>query len=196
MNLDYEFEEVEREDYIEIKHGHDCGACFWIMPVKYNPKAKPHAVLKEFAQWKQFRKHEISIDEIHVGSYLSYFLLKYFNPHSFANETRYLEPDDEGTFVWFLEHNFFEYSEIEKIIADIKILIQIIYEAVSRKDCIEKINKQYPPIENASNIAKEICDALFYSVNAAVDFYNRFCDAMENMMKNCAECNVITFIAP
>lgn len=186
------------EDYIKIEKGNKSGGYFIIGPDKYGPKSQSNT--DDYDDWEKYKDYVISIDELDITDYLLYFLLKHFNVDLEANQTRELATYEKNTFVYYLERNYFSYSEVEQIINDIKILLKIIDSASSKKDLIAKTKKQFPPLERFGyrlcDVSKDITNDFNHSVNAIADFYRRFIDEMTNIMKNCPECNVITFVGP
>ena len=147
----------------------------------------------------------ISIEEDDVDQYLTPFLYKYFDEELKANKKR----SDARGFDWYLTHNFFTFSSMENIIADIKDTIdalskgreneytaelrkkrgfatyQLLYAKDMTKEQVDEYNKNRPTEDDTE-------------LELIIDFYNRFIYRMEYMLKIGAEngYNLISFMGP
>ena len=148
---------------------------------------------------------EISIEEDDIDQYLTPFLYKYFDDKLEANKNR----SDANGFEWYLTHNFFTFSSITNILADIKDTIdalstgreneftsklkekrgyatyQLLYAKNLTKEQIEEYNANRPKEDDTE-------------IELIIDFYNRFIYRMEYMLKVGKEngYDLISFMGP
>ena len=172
------------DDTVKITTGRDGGGTFWIMGLRDKEKVCQIPNLDCFG---------ISIDDYYVSEYLSEFLYKYFD-ESIQEREEYEEPD----FDWY-GVNLYSCDSMRKMINEIKETINLLqtnYDAPS----LDKIKSNWNYISFLdTRIDKleehEINEQRKKLVPVAIDFYERFCRQIENMMK-IPGVNIISFAGP
>lgn len=192
---------------IGIVDGHDSSSYFWIQPVRIIDFSDTNGI----DNVAEMKSAEISIEEDDVAQYLTPFLDKYFDDELEANKKRKDNCDSSLVkgFEWYLTHNFYTYSSIEKMIKDIKDTVDALstgrkneftdklkekrgfatYELVYSKDLSKEQIKEY----NENRPKEDNTEA-----ELIIDFYRRFIYRMEYMMKVGEEkgYNLISFMGP
>ena len=163
------------------------------MPVK--------AISKE-QEWEakveEYRPEQISIEEDDVGSMLYYFLDQIYDSslQEPFRDTRLNGLD----FEWNLEYNVFTYDSIRKMIETIQeytYLLQTDYDNPKLdelKACFHpsQFDSEYYYYQERPDEEATIRKNIY----VAIEFYKRFCDRMEIMMKNAPQFNLISFMGP
>lgn len=178
---------------IVIVEGHDSSSYFWIMPVKSISKEQEWEVKVE-----EYRPEQISIEEDDVGSMLYYFLDQIYDSslQEPFRDTRLNGLD----FEWNLEYNVFTYDSIRKMIETIReytYLLQTDYDNPKLdelKACFHpsQFDSEYYYYQERPDEEATIRKNIY----VAIEFYERFCDRMEIMMKNAPQFNLISFMGP
>lgn len=191
---------------LEITEGHDGGACFWIYPVvvhkKYNIGSEDVEKLPE----------EISLDEDHFVHFLEYFFLKYFDAELPFNKWRieYRIDGEEYAYVegfeWYLEHNFYTYDSIGKMLDEIEKtanLLESDYDNEYLKPIVEKLVERYSinymveyDSEDYHVNKNDQPQAIKKNIHVVVDFYRRFVERINKMMEHNRGTNVICIMGP
>lgn len=164
------------EEQIRITRGHDSDGCFWIMPVKAAQSGE-----KRRSGIKRLSREEISIDEFDIYSYLSVFLIKYFDEQVSAP---FRDELCEPGFQWNLEYNVYSYIVVKKILAEIRQTSRLL-----------STNMDDPLLDQVKGRLRE-GDLSEDGINRIVDFYDRFCHYMESMMTAAPEYELISFMGP
>ncbi len=164
------------KNQVEIIEGHDYSSYFWIMPVRQD------ATL--CSKVEEHTEEEISIEEDNVYEYLYYFLGKYFdNSFPYICRDSYCKDGFEGN----LEHNIYTYTDVKKMLAEIKGVARMLQEDFDNP-MLDGVKKRMR-FDRKNITTKE-------SVSMAIDFYDRFCRRMEAMMKNAPQYELISFMGP
>jgi len=150
---------------IEITNGIDCGGVFLI-----NATSKNDVI--EFTDLDCFC---ISIDDVDVETYLAHFLYKYYDPEI----QRELDWEDPG-FDWH-DNNLYSFDDMKRILADIREVIKLLREDYDNP--VLKPVKAYWVVSNRDISEEETNNLRRQKVLEAVDFYERFCNRIEKMMK-------------
>lgn len=178
---------------IPIVEGHDCSSYFWIMPVKAISKQEEWN-----ARVEEYRPEEISIEECDVDGMLYYFLDQVYDPslQEPFRDMRLYGLD----FEWNLEYNVFTYESIRKMLSLIREYTQLLqtdYDSPkldALKECF------YPgPFDSEYYYYRERPsreEVIRKNVFVAIDFYERFCNRMERMMKYAPQFDLISFMGP
>ncbi|MBE6582179.1 MAG: hypothetical protein E7648_02815 [Ruminococcaceae bacterium] len=183
------YERVKRStithEYVEIVNGRDGGGTFWIVCANTNEKNK--------ARVPSLDCFGISIYDGDVSQFLSEFLYRYFDPSVQKRE----EYDEEG-FDWF-GINLYTFDSIRRMISDIKRvqeMIQYDYDN-SALDSIKSHWSVYRYTDKTKNdlTAEEINELRKRVVPVAVDFYERLCKRLEQMLDIPGN-NVMSFAGP
>ncbi|MBO4954013.1 MAG: hypothetical protein J6D04_02565 [Clostridia bacterium] len=176
---------------IVIVEGHDGGSCFWISPIRAVGKGRKIQIEKCGAE-------EISIEEDDVGSMLYYFLEQIYDSDL---QKPFRNPSDCGLdFEWNLEHNVFTYKSIQTMIENIREhtrLLQTDYD----NPILDELKEGFYPWQFDSGClyckgTPQGEEVIRKNVHVAVEFYERFCDRMESMMKHAHRYNLISFMGP
>ena len=186
---------------IGIVDGHNSSSYFWIMPVRvieYEDTADLDSVA-------EMRSVEISIEEDDVAQYLTPFLYQHFDEELQENKNR----KNVSGFEWYLEHNFFTFDSMERILKDIEDTVDALTSGreteYTKKLKIKRGTATYQLLY-AKNLNEE--EIVAYNANRpteddteaalVVDFYQRFLYRMEYMMKVGKEkgYNLISFMGP
>lgn len=180
---------------VEIVAGHDSSSYFWIMPVKHSTPTEenPEGVFEH-------RYEEISIEEDDVGTYLYYYLKKYFDVGYEYGKAR-----DEGCkgFEWYLTYNFYSYETMNKMLQEIEEKALLLANDFENKK-LEPLTKHFHYSDFLpSNIRwsrnyteEEQKEIIKNNIGIAVNFYKRFVRTMRSMMENSPEYNIISFMGP
>lgn len=181
---------------IPIVEGHDSGGYFWIMPVKHTEETKGY-----LNGVKEFRKEEISIDELDIGEFLYYFLIRYFD-----EEYPYKDIRGDGvgnSFEWNLEYNIYTYETVNRMLADIEHCSKLLKTDYDNPE-LDELKKRfsYYTFDTDENkykkkfSARKEKETIRNNINLAVDFYDRFILRMKSMMKYAPDYNLISFMGP
>lgn len=186
---------------IGIVDGHDSSSYFWIMPVRIIDYEDTGA-LDSVAE---MRSAEISIEEDDVAQYLTPFLYEYFDEELEANKQR----KDVSGFEWYLEHNYFTFEQMERVLKDIADTVDALASGketeYTKKLKIKRGTATYQLVY-AKNLNEE--EVAAYNANRptednteadlVIDFYQRFLYRMEYMLKVGKEkgYNLISFMGP
>ena len=140
-NKDYSiYVDSRKQNIVEVVDGHDCGGSFWIKPCNVNlidTKGKSD-------YWNNVTesKDELSIDELDFGDFLAYFFIKNFDTNLDANLLRYTSTEEKVKgFGWYLDHNFYTYEQIDKILAEM-----FNFAEQMRTSPREELEKNYPSL--------------------------------------------------
>lgn len=186
---------------IGIVDGHNSSSYFWIMPVRvidYDDTADLDNVA-------EMRSAEISIEENDVAQYLTPFLYEYFEEELEVNKKR----KGVSGFEWYLEHNYFTFEQITRILNDIAETVDDLVSGVETEYTkklkikrgtatyqllyAKKLNEEEIAAYNANRPTEDDTE-----VGLVVDFYQRFLYRMEYMMKVGKEkgYDLISFMGP
>lgn len=191
---------------LRIEEGHNCGACFWIMPVKiFHESDKIEKGDEVLCGVLEHRNEEVSIDEDIVECFLYHFLKKHYDKDMSVTYRNHDSMDFHENFEWNLEHNVYTYDAIQKMIHEIKEVMKLLTSKQSNPVLDELIEK-HPFLATNNNDSSEKKEGhLAYSdaegktdwtVSGIVDFYDRFCNCMEKMMKRSPGFCHISFMGP
>lgn len=187
---------------IEIKQGHDASSYFWIMPakVRFGDMITDDDVECQYDS-------EISIEEGYIECFLEYFFLKYFDRTLTCNKNRhdgcmYLsERFGKAEFEWNLEHNFFTYEQITRMLSEIEWTAHTL-ETDIENPFLEPIKEGfsifYMTERNSEDYKAGVTDTASLKRNIAVvtDFYRRFVRHMRDMMSNNPDFDIISVMGP
>lgn len=169
-------------DQAEIALGRE--GDFWIIGTGEEERKSSHLCLDCFG---------ISIDEMHINEFLSKFLYKYYDPTIQQREE--YEDDD---FDWY-GINLYTSESIRKMLDDIYKAVDLIKENYNDpaldelKSCLSIYEYTDKMLKDLSN--DEINELRRKRIPVAIDFYERFCSQMENMLKIPGN-NMISFAGP
>ena len=178
-------EAVQPTDQAEIMSGRAAGGNFWIVP--YASAGKDDG-----EEWLP-GQYGISVEEDILHSYLSVFLYRYYDA-SVQDREQY----EEDGFDWY-GGNRYRFEAVRRMLADIRETACLLQEDFDDPR-LEKIKKNFPWIEYAEKSLNEMTPEELNEVKRkglkkAVDFYERFCLCMENMM-TVPGCDTISFAGP
>ncbi|MBQ0167277.1 MAG: hypothetical protein KBT02_09250 [Treponema sp.] len=173
-----------------IDEGHNPGGFFWIRPANKIPSARGMERL-DYAF-----DAEISILDTYVyDTRLESFMVDYFNPslsmgyRSPGYETREVE--------WNLEPNLYSYEDVRNMISgmqDFCVLLKDDFENPSLDTLKEGFEPYHLPFEIEHEKPK--LELLRENVDVFIDFYERLCNQLELMMKQCPDYAYIDFMGP
>ncbi|TCL60578.1 hypothetical protein EDD76_102276 [Kineothrix alysoides] len=183
---------------IEIIEGHDGSSYFWIKPVRIETT--------ESIKWEDVREYdeEISIEEGDVECFLAYFFLKYYDSKLTYNYRRNLEYGDEAEnnqFEWYLEHNFYTYETMNKMLDDMKktaILLRDHYDDTYLNEIKSKFSIFYMVDVDSDEYVegKNTSKTIEMHRDVVIDFYNRFIARIKKMMENNPDCDLLSIMGP
>lgn len=187
---------------IEIQQGHNSSSYFWIMPAKVRLS---NMISYDNVECRD--DYEISIEEGDVGCFLEYFFYKYFDCTLLYNVNRHdgcmYVKDRFGRveFEWWLEHNFFTYSQMNSMIAEIEQAADLLEKDIEdpRLKPIKKNFSIFYMCEDSSDdyIAGVTDNAsIKRNISAVTDFYRRFVQYMRNMMEKNPDLDLISVMGP
>ena len=170
------------------------GSGFWIYPAKYSNKDK--------TERKPLFNEDTSIDELYIGEFLMYFLLKYYDKTIPYHNVNKLEQDDTQ-FQFYLYDNLYTYSAMREMIAEIRQCADLLENDYFNK-ILDPVKKNITPYflnyrdgRTYPEIPKEEYDEIVRkNIWPAIDFYRRFADRMETVMEHCPQCDLISFEGP
>ncbi len=147
----------------EIVEGHDRGTYFWIMPVRVLDMGKR---TDDIDNLEEMKEQEISLEEHVFSDFLHLVFRRHFDndlPENAGRSEEYApEKYKDGiAFEWYLTDNFYTLDGIMEVVADIR---QVVKQLSSDPDEETKIQAK-------GNIPE------------LIDFYERFCEYMENMVQ-------------
>jgi len=117
----------------------------------------------------------MGFDDVDVETYLAHFLYKYYDPEI----QRELDWEDPG-FDWH-DNNLYSFDDMKRILADIREVIKLLREDYDNP--VLKPVKAYWVVSNRDISEEETNNLRRQKVLEAVDFYERFCNRIEKMMK-------------
>lgn len=177
---------------IPIIDGSD-GSGFWIYPAKYSNKGK--------TKREPLFSEETSIDELYIGHFLLYFLLKYYDKTLPYHKTNNFQGETE--FQAYGYDNLYTYSAMREMIAEIRQCADLLENDYFNKILAPVKERFTPYILNYrderpySEIPKEEYDEIVRkNIWPAVDFYRRFAERIETVMERCPHCDLISFEGP
>lgn len=191
-NRERKIEVVEKVDTfarIEIIEGHDSGGYCWLQPAK--------VCIKERIDWDDIQEldDEISIDDIPVGCFLSYFLEKYFKRDLVYNANRVLLDYESHNHVeWNLVNNFYTYECMEKMLEEIEKAVEKLQS--NQVEIIKKAYIQYFELW-WKDIKDRYADEAYLEEKEVIkDFLERFIARIRKMMEDNADVDLISFMGP
>ena len=177
---------TQSQEGVEIVNGRDGGGTFWIIGISREERISDIPNLDCFG---------ISIEDYHVSEFLSAFLYKYFDP---SIQERYEYEDAD--FDWY-GGNLYTFENMKLMVSDIRRTIHLILEDYDNPE-LEEIKSYWSYYQYSNgNKAKselspeEINELRRNIVPNAVDFYERFCSQMDNMLKIPGN-NIMSFAGP
>lgn len=178
---------LENVEQIEIQERHNTSSYFWIESATELDSYEKGEFGVDYAF-----DAEISIEEDYVYDYLAVFLKKYYKPENH----KICRSDDNKYFEWNLEPNLYKYSDVEKMLSKIKETCRILKADFDDKRLDEW--KKYSIGTSFINeeIRQERINFVESRVEIIIDFYERFCFQIEEMMKRYPNYECIDFMGP
>lgn len=173
------------QEQISICNGRGYGGTFWITGT--NLKEENNSSIPLLSCFG------ISIDEMHIGEFLYEFLTKYYD-HSLQEREEY----EREEFDWY-GVNLYTLESMKSMLSDIKQTITMLKEDFNNP-YLENIKSHFPWYLYTNKMKeelteKEIKELTKKAVPLAIDFYERFCSRIENMLKIPGR-EVISFAGP
>ena len=172
---------------IEIVNGRDGGGTFWIIGISDKEER-----MSDIPDLDCFG---MSIEDDHVAEFLSAFLYKYFDS---SVQDRYEYEDAD--FDWY-GINLYTFENMKHLVSDIRRAIHLILEDYDNPE-LEEIKSSWSYYQYLSHdkardelTPDEINELRKNVVPTAVDFYERFCSQMDNMLKIPGN-NIMSFAGP
>ena len=135
----------------------------------------------------------MSMDDFCAAEFLAEFLYKYFDP-SIQKREEYEPPE----FDWY-DANLFTFDSVRRMLSDIKQTVAMLQEDHNNPSLAQiKENWTLHRFTDKAKFeltAEELNEVEKRMVLIAVDFYERFCSRMENMLK-IPENDIVTFTGP
>lgn len=204
------FVELEKWLYqIEIIDGFESGGNFWIAPTIQNES-------EDFGICFYVREHEkrngITLDDTFSFPYIYFFLKPYFDFSIQGRKDSYLENGQviraEQGFYWW-GNNYYAYENIRKMLGEIRGTIHLLinhfdssrlneWKAFIRDEGFDYLflSRFYPDLNWGSLSESEQNQFIKEHCYIFIDFYFRFIDKIELMMKNNPQYNLIYFAGP
>lgn len=179
-----------------LVEGHDCSSYFWIWPVqKVWNSEHGKVVLRERADL------QVSVEEMDFSAYLYEFFERYFDKNF---------PDDglrqtfgEPGFEWNLEHNFYTYKTIERLLQDMERFAELLRtdydnpEVQRQKQFFNDWELLPTALYDKNNLTDaERERAVRENIGVVISFYERFARRLRSMMAAAADCDLITVMGP
>ncbi len=173
------------QEQIVIYDGIAHGGTFWIIGT--NMKEEDNSSVPMLSCFG------ISIDEMHIEEFLYEFLTKYYD-HSLQERGEY----EREEFDWY-GVNLYPHESMKSMLSDIKQTITMLKEDFNNP-CLENIKSHFPWYLYTNKMKdelteKEIKELTKKAVPIAIDFYERFCSRMDNMLKIPGN-NIMSFAGP
>lgn len=176
-------------DQIVITPGHASGGSMWITPVCSIEREDGDCPEKRYANWA------ISMDDDICYEFLGKLLYRYFDRSQQKRE----EYDDQG-FDWY-GSNRYTYETIQKMLADIKMISGLLEQDFDAPE-LEEIKANYHAYTfGARDLDEPLTDEqktewIKNHKHIAIDFYERFVERMETIMRESKGCDTIVFSGP
>ena len=176
---------VHADDQIMIINGRDTGGTFRILPISLERNSDEKEWLID--------GYGISIDEGDVEEFLTEFLYRFFDP-----KIQERDEYDSRSFDWY-GGNLFTFDALKTMLEEIRVacwLLENDYDNSVLSEVKSHFSWHYYTEKHKSDLTEnELNELRKNRVPAAVDFYNRFCTRMENMMMLPGK-NAISFAGP
>ena len=174
-------------EQIEIQDRHNTSSYFWIEPATEQDSYEKGEFGVKYASAAR-----ISIEEDYVYYYLTYFLVKNYK----SDNHKICRSQNNESFEWNLEPNLYKYCDIKKILTKIKEICSILKENFEDTRLVEW--KKYSIGTNFidEKFKNERIEYIKSHINMIIDFYERFCFQIEQMMKHYPEYECIDFMGP
>ena len=180
-------ETINKNEKVFICNGRDAGGTVWIVAFNNDKTADKKLPFCD--------NLGMSIDDYNVSEYLSEFLYRYYNP-DIQDESNYTT--DVRQFDWY-GVNVYTYDSMRKMLNDIRRAAQLLVNDYDNPE-LSAVKEHFPwyqytdkPRDKVSE--EEMNELRKNEVPIAVDFYNRFIDRIEKMMK-LPGTNMISFAGP
>ena len=183
---------------IEIIEGHDSSSYFWIRPVKIETEG--------LIRWEDVIEYEeeISIEEGDVECFLAYFFYKYYDSKLTYNIRRDMGEgieDENNIFEWYLEHNFYTYESMCKMLDDMEktvFLLEHCYDDAYLDEIKSKFSIFYMADKDSRDYIdkKDDAETIRKHIDVVIDFYIRFIERIKKMMKNNPDCSLLSIMGP
>ena len=188
-----EKERLRKDHLLEIVEGHDPGAYFWIMPVRVIDITSRTDVMDN---QEVMRDQQISIEEDIVRDFLYPIFKRHFDndlPENAGRDDEYLPEHYKSgiAFEWNLTDNFYTLDSIKKMLADICDIARLLREKPEDealnviRDGLNELG-HYIPHRGGFRVTEDDSDIEIRcrdNMPELIDFYGRFCDYMETMLK-------------
>lgn len=178
-------ESLLSQNNVQIINGHDSGGTFWIIGSSKNKENN--------TAFPKLRCFGISIDDYYVYEFLSTFLYKYYDS-SIQERSKY----DDLEFDWY-GVNLYSSDNMKKMIEEIRRTVIMLKEDYDNPtlDVVKSLWTYYQYTNKSKDelTAEEVNELRKNAVPVAIDFYERFCKRIENMLK-IPENDIISFAGP
>lgn len=174
-------------EQIEIQDRHNTSSYFWIEPATEQESIEKGEFGVVYAS-----SARISIEEDYVYDYLAYFLKEYYKPENH----KICRGEDNKNFEWNLDPNLYKYAEMGKMLSEIKETCLILRADFNDKRLDEW--KKYSIGRNFRNKKEKLSQTRLVKsrVKIIIDFYERFCFQIEEMMRRFPNYECIDFMGP
>jgi len=176
---------LKKVDQVKIENGAARGGVFQIMAVDTHTY--------EAARWTEADRYSISVCDLYLSEFLEKPLLRYFDP---SVQQRALG-DDEG-FDWYWE-NLYTFEAMEQLLADVRRTRSLLLNDPDHPSLAPLLSDffwwRYTNKQRSELTEEEIRALQKQRIPCAVDFYDRFCTQIENMMRLPGR-NAILFSGP
>lgn len=176
--------EVEQ---IEIQDRHNTSSYFWIEPATEQDSYEKGEFGVKYAS-----DARISIEEDDVYDYLAYFLFKYYK----SENHKICRRQDNQSFDWNLEPNLYKYFDVKKILTEIKEISSVLKNDFEDTRLVEWKKYSIGTRFIDEKFKNERIEYIKSHINMIIDFYERFCFQIEQMIKHYPEYECIDFMGP
>ena len=176
--------EVEQ---IEIQDRHNTSSYFWIEPATEQDSYEKGEFGVKYAS-----DARISIEEDYVYDYLAYFLFKYYK----SENHKICRSQNNQSFEWNLEPNLYKYFDVKKILTEIKEISSVLKNDFEDTCLVEWKKYSIGTRFIDDNFKNERIEYIKSHINMIIDFYERFCFQIEQMMNHYPEYECIDFMGP
>lgn len=176
-------------DQIVIMPGHTSGGSMWITPTRSAEYEDDGCSEKRYANWA------ISMDDDICYEFLGKLLYRYFD-RSLQKREEY----DDQSFDWY-GSNRYTYETIKKLLEDVKRISKLLEHDFDAPE-LDEIKANYHAYTfgardmNERQTDDQKAEWIKNHKHIAIDFYERFVERMETIMRESKDCDTIVFSGP
>ena len=177
-----------KTNQIVMMPGHASGGCMWITPISSDDRKGMGRASNHLANTA------FSMDDDICCEFLGEFLHRYFDP-ALQNREEY-----DRDFDWY-GSNSYTFEAIQKMLADIKKTSHLL-ETDFDSPALKKIKERFHALSFGDMeviiplTPEQRSEWIRDHKDIAIDFYDRFAEKMETIMREAKDCDLIVFSGP